>query len=105
MAGKFNKRCGYCSTEFKGRVNSVFCSTSCRSNHWQKNKKAIENKETFNPKLNIKRIHKFYIASKGHDAIVSCHLCKAKNEIGLFYLQMGNFRIKCDNCGLTYSRD
>ena len=103
MAGKFNRICGYCSTEFKGRVNSVFCSTSCRTNHWQKNKKALEKGETFN-KPKTQKVRKFYIAGK-HDAIVSCHACKAKNEIGLFYLQLGNFRIKCDNCGLTYSRD
>lgn len=104
MKGKFDKKCGYCSNEFKGRVNSVFCSTSCRSNHWQQNKKALEKGETFNkPKTKI--IRKFYIAGKGHDSTVSCHLCKAKNEIGLFYLQQGNFRIKCDNCGLTYSMD
>lgn len=104
MAGKFDKTCGYCSTPFKGRINSLFCSTSCRSNHWQRNVKALNSGETLN-KPHSKKVRKFYLASKSHDAVLSCPFCKKNGEIGLFYLQLGNFRIKCDTCGKTYSMD
>jgi hypothetical protein len=102
MAGKFLKNCGYCSTEFKGRLNSVFCSTSCRSNHWQKNKNWVI--KNFNPKLEPNEIHKYYVADNGYSGVLSCKFCKKNNKIGLFYFNLDN-KIKCNTCGLTYSMD
>lgn len=104
MAGKFDKVCAYCSNHFKGRFNSLFCSTSCRSNHWQRNKKALVNNEPLTKKQQ-RVVRRFYISAKVNDLIVSCQDCKKKGEIGLFYFQLGGFRIKCDNCGLTFSKD
>lgn len=103
--GKFIKHCGYCSTQFKGRLNSLFCSTSCRSNHWQRNSKAIKSEETFNKK-GLANVRRFYVGSNSHDAILSCPICKKNGKIGLFYFAAGkNTFITCDNCMVIYKRE
>lgn len=110
--GKFTKICAYCSTEYKGRIDSSFCSVSCRSNHWQRNKKALSKPkiEDLNIKHKGQEKRKLYIADKGigissYPSIVSCVKCKEKGEIGLFYTGYNQDYIRCDNCGLTFRKE
>ena len=110
--GKFIKICGYCSNEYKGRIDSSFCSVSCRSNHWQRTKKIlVKPKPTdLNVKYRGQGRRKLYIAGQGigissSPSIVSCLECKENGNIGLFYTAYNQAYIRCDNCGLTFRKE
>jgi hypothetical protein len=107
---KFLKNCTYCNSEYRGRVDSLFCSVSCRSNHWQRNKRALIKPEIKDLNVKSRGRRKLYIASQDitistKPSIVSCFMCSEKGEIGLFYLGFGQNYIRCDNCGLTFKKE
>lgn len=112
--GKFSKICGYCQSEFKGRVDSLFCSTSCRTSHWKKNKEALSSFKYQNllSKDITKKVRKFYVATSSaktsnniSKAILSCIDCREKGLLGFFYTNYTQDYIRCDQCGITFRRD
>ena len=108
--GKLLKICTYCKSEYRGRTDSLFCSTSCRSNHWQRNKRSLTKPTIKDLNLKSKGRRKLYIASQDikistKPSIVSCFKCAEKGEIGLFYIGFGQNYIRCDNCSLTFVKE
>lgn len=101
MAGKHIRKCNYCNDTFMGRIDSLFCSASCRSGHWQRNKAYAKKQQYGQLNRRNKTVRKFYVADK-HDGVLSCPFCKT----GRFYFPISadHVQIKCDDCGVTYER-